>query len=102
MSSIYSSRKKPNPNHHNTGRPQPPKTQLAGKINWLKLQLLGSYGNLHRAGLDITKDPLFNSLKEDYQTRLLVICHRARNVTSELKELAEEIADLNSPDKWVN
>ena len=102
MSNIYSSRKKPNPNHHNTRRPQPPKTRLASKINWIKLQLLGSYGNLHWAGLDLTRDPLFKSLKEDYQVRLLEVCRRARNVTSELKELADEIADLNSPDKWVN
>lgn len=85
--------------HHNYGRRQHPKTTFAGKLNWLKLQCLGAHGNLSKAR-DISRDVMFSRLNTGYQRRLSAIATRLATISAELKDLADEIADLNGPDKW--
>lgn len=85
--------------HHNYGRAQSPKTKFAGKLNWMRMQCLGAHGNLiiH----PITSDPMFARLNAGYKRKLLETCVRISTLRQELKDLADEIAELNSPDKWA-
>lgn len=95
-------RSRPNPLHHNYNRIQPPKTQLAGRLNWLRLQVMGAQGNLAHVGFAVTQHPMFKKLKPEYQERLATALSEMRNIAVQLKDISEEIAALNSPDKWVD
>lgn len=98
--SIY--RKEVNKNHPNYGRRQHPKTQMAAKINWLRLQVTGAGAHLTSASYGVTGDPMFSKLKPEYQERIRNCAREMRNIAQMLGDLQTEIADLNSPNKWVD
>lgn len=85
--------------HHNYGRKQHPKTAFAGKINWIRMQCLGAHGNL-KVSRDILRDVMFSRLNVGYQRKFQTIATRLAEISAELKDIADEIADLNGPDKW--
>lgn len=87
--------------HHNYNRAQSPKTRFAGKLNWYLFQVKAARGNLGSSGYQILSSPQLKELKTSHQVRLTNVILRAHNIVKELEDLAQEIAELNSPDKWA-
>lgn len=93
--------KKPNPKHHNTDRPQHPKTRFAGTLNFLNFQLRAIHSNVSRAVSNIQQSQGMRRIPEEQQEELFVLLRRAQQLHIEATELAEDIADFNVRKQWL-
>ncbi len=95
-------RKIVNPNHHNFGRSQSAKGRFAARLTWLKFQLLATYGNVLSARTQVEKEfRTAPAMKTAHQLRIQEVLTEARTIAMRAKALSDEIAELNSPDKWA-
>ncbi len=101
---MFPSNKKADPKHHNYGRAQTDRGRFSARLSWMRFQLLATYGNLSSARHQIAQEfgKVEDELKESHRIRFYEIQGELRTLTARAKALSDEIAELNSPDKWID
>lgn len=95
---------KPDPLHHNYNRSQSDRGRFAARLSWLRFQLKASRGNVGSALSQVNEQVVRvrKELTPEASRQLDRIRVELNALIYQLQDLSDEIAELNSPAKWVD